>query len=273
MNPHRTPTTLTRPNQFTGPKRQLSHYRLMSTEARSERALREFTRICSQRYGALETTYGALYEVYDRRQPNPINLPVSQSNLPIAFHTDSSKRDTLPDIVGLTCVQNAEGGDTLLADAEAAYRILKARHPWVLDILSRDFARAIVTPNSNSTRTSVAANAFPILTTEADGQVLIRYMRTWIETGAKLLGKPLTELELTALDHLDNALQNSVILRHHLRPGECLLFNNRRVVHARTPYRDYPGRRRKLLRVWVNETPCRYMKRSALERSSVLLPN
>ena len=74
---------------------------------------------------SLETTYGALYEVYDRRQPNPIDLPVSQTNLPIAFHTDSSKRDTLPDIVGLTCLQNAEGGDTLLADAEGAYRILK----------------------------------------------------------------------------------------------------------------------------------------------------
>ena len=128
--------------------------------------------------------------------------------------------------------------------------MLRSRHPWALDILSRDFARAIVTPDYKSTRTSVASNAFPILTTEPDGQVLIRYMRTWVETGAKVLGKPLSELELTALDHLDNALQCSVILRHHLKPGECLLFNNRRVVHARTPYRDYPGRRRKLLRVW-----------------------
>ena len=273
MNPHRARPTPTHPIQFASPRRRLSHYRLLSTEARSERALREFTRICSQPYGVLETTYGELYEVFDRQQPNPIRLPVSQTNLPIAFHTDSSKRDTLPDIVGLTCLQDAEGGDTLLADAEQAYSMLRSRHPWALDILSRDFARAIVTPNYKSTRTSVASNAFPILTTEPDGQVLIRYMRTWVETGAKVLGKPLSELELTALDHLDNALQCSVILRHHLKPGECLLFNNRRVVHARTPYRDYPGKRRKLLRVWVNENPSSYMKRSALERSSVLLPN
>lgn len=270
---HAANTARTHTAGLIGSASRLSQYKLLSTEARSERALREFTRICSKRYGTLDTTYGELYEVYDRQPRNPICMPVSQTNLPIAFHTDSSKRDTLPDIVALTCVQNAEGGDTLLADAENAFHILKSRHPWTLDILSRDFPRAIVTPKCESTQASVARNAFPILTTKAGGQVLIRYMRTWIETGAKILGRPLTELELTALDHLDHALRSSVILRHHLKPGECLIFNNRRIVHARTPYRDQPGRRRKLLRVWINETPLPYMKRSALERSSVFVPN
>ena len=82
-------------------------------------------------------------------------------------------------------------------------------------------------------RTNVARNTFPILTTEAGGRV-IRCMRTWIETGAKILGKPLTELEPTH-DHLDNALRSSVMLRHHLKPGGVICLNNRRIVHARTP--------------------------------------
>ena len=66
-------------------------------------------------------------------------MPVSDQ-FPIAFHTDSSKR-TLPDIVALTCVHNAEGGDTLLADAESAFHILNPAIPghWTsYPVISRE---------------------------------------------------------------------------------------------------------------------------------------
>ena len=107
------------------------------------------------------------------QSPRPISLspfiPIVQNEI------------LLPDIVGFNlCTQRGGRRYTSRRRGEC---ISYTQIPPSLDIghLSRDFPRAIVTPKCKSTRTNVARNAFPILTTEAGGQVLIRYMRTWIE--------------------------------------------------------------------------------------------
>lgn len=227
-------------------------YRIFRTPLVNYSQSEALSRSMASQYGSLDTTYGPIYQVFDRGLKHHKGLPVSQTSLPIAFHTDSSQKDTWPNLVGLMCIQDAFGGDTLLADASIAYGHLQRHHPWTLKILTQPFPRAIVTPGRLKTMTEIEANAFPIFSRDAKGEIELRYMRSWIEDAAQLLGRPLDELTLTALDHLDSALLRATVHQHHLRPGEMLIFNNRRFAHARHPYRDVHGKRRMLLRTWIN---------------------
>ena len=245
-------------------------YRLIQGLGQEKDTIKRLTLTLAERYGKVIETYGKVYEVYDRKPVCPDQVPVSQTHQAIHFHTDSSQKDTCPDIVGLACVHRAFGGDTVLADAELAYQHLQRFHPWTLPILKRPFHRALVTPNTEKSPDAVLRNRFPIYTRESDGTHAIRYMRRWIEDGAKIAQVRLDELTLTALDHLDHALASSVIYQRQLKRGELLFFNNRRIVHARLPYREIGQQHRLLFRVWLDAG---YMKRSARERSSVLAPS
>ena len=248
------------PIEFEARQSNLNGFTLVQTSERTRAGIEALTLALSSRYGEMITTYGKVYEVYDRAPKSLRGTPISQTHLPIDFHTDSSQKLTKPDVVGLACIQHAKGGETVLADVQRAYTHLEHHHRWTLRLLEQSFARAIVTPGEPRSLAQIENNSFPIFSRSQDGRIELRYMRSWIEEGARLLGNPLDELTLTALDHLDQALHRSVVYRRHLRPGDILFFNNRRLAHARLPYRDFAGKKRLLLRVWVDaslhETLC-----------------
>ncbi|MBT5413059.1 MAG: hypothetical protein HOK81_00515, partial [Rhodospirillaceae bacterium] len=90
----------------------------------------------------------------------------------------------------------------------------------------------------------------PVFWTE-HGRMHVFYNRNppaWLEPE----GITVTAEETEAQDLLDAVLERPEIqLRMYLEPGDLQLINNYTVLHSRKEYRDAPGRKRHLLRVWI----------------------
>ena len=204
--------------------------------------------------GALDTTYGALYDVTDsggsyREQA----IPVSQTHESTSVHTDSSRRETHPRWVGLACLRQAPlGGGSRLVSVVAVHDQLAQTHPALLQHLKGSFHRDLVTPGSRNDLAGIKANRFPVFCDASDGPTL-RYMRYWIETGHQRIGQPLEPLDRDAFDALDAAL-NDPQLRHDfaMAPGDLLFIDNHKVAHDREAYQDDPNAPRLMVRLWLN---------------------
>ena len=202
-------------------------------------------------------TYGELYDVTDSGQSHLTKaIPVSQTRAATSMHTDSSRCETHPRWVGLACVQQAPvGGGSRLASALAVHDHLKASDICSLERLHRSFARDVVTPGAVDSLALIAQNRFPVFSAENDGPTL-RYMRYWIEKGHQRLEQPLEADDLRAFDALDAALNHPHFCHSfQLQEGDILLIDNHKLVHDREAYEDDPHRPRRLIRLWLNETP------------------
>ena len=224
-----------------------------SLERFGEPAIQLFFAALGSNLGKPMEPYGRLYEVRDTGQSyRDTSIPISQTRAETSFHTDSSARDTLPDIVGLLCLQPAlEGGNSLICSATAVHEQLRAAHPDDLKLLYQDFIRDIVTPGAG--QQGIAENRFPVFSYGYYGSGLtFRYMRYWIETGCRRAGLPLLEAELKAFDRLDTLLgSNEQVVQLRLGAGEMLWLNNHTIAHNRTEFRDHPAKPRRLLRMWL----------------------
>jgi hypothetical protein len=200
--------------------------------------------------------YGRLYDVRDQGGSYlDAPIPVSQTRHTTSFHTDSARRETLPKIVSLLCLQDARGGDSQLVSASRVHEEMQREAPLLLDRLYQDYIRDIVTPGTESTEEALLANRFPVFQSRRDGTGLnFRYMRYWIEKGAERAGRGLESIDLEALDLLDSLLADrSLYAQLHLQPGEALFIDNRDIAHNRTPYVDHPGKSRHLVRMWLTD--------------------
>jgi hypothetical protein len=207
------------------------------------------------RLGDLLENYGRLYDVLDQGGSyldKPI--PVSQTSHTTSFHTDSARRETLPQIVALLCIQDASGGDSQLASVSRVHERMRHEAPELLGRLYRDYVRDIVTPGTERTDQALLANRFPVYETRQDGAALtFRYMRYWIEKGAERAGLELDARDLEAMDLLDSMFADeSLHAQIHLCPGDALFIDNRDIAHNRTPYEDLPGKSRHLVRMWIS---------------------
>jgi alpha-ketoglutarate-dependent taurine dioxygenase len=199
--------------------------------------------------------YGRLYDVVDKGGSyldKPI--PVSQTRHTTSFHTDSARRETLPHVVALLCLQDATGGDSQLASASRVHEQMRREAPELLERLYRGYVRDIVTPGTEHTDEALLANCFPVYESRRDGTGLtFRYMRYWIEKGAERAGLDFEASDIEAMDLLDSMMADeSLHAQLHLRPGDALFIDNRDIAHNRTPYEDLPEKSRHLVRMWIS---------------------
>jgi gamma-butyrobetaine dioxygenase len=175
-----------------------------------------------------ETNYGRLFDV--RIEPAPGNLAfTSREILP---HTDNPYRDPVPTLQLLHCLRAAdEGGDTGLIDGLAAARALAAADPAAYKTLTSTPVSFEYIDQGTELRTSQpliqlgpggrpAAVRFNNRSVRAirlpyqDVAAFYAAYRSW----AELLARP--ERRLTT----------------RLAPGDCLIFDNTRILHARTAF-------------------------------------
>ncbi|HEY6295045.1 MAG TPA: TauD/TfdA family dioxygenase [Streptosporangiaceae bacterium] len=175
-----------------------------------------------------ETNYGALFDV--RVEPAPGNLAyTSREILP---HTDNPYRDPVPTIQLLHCLRAAgDGGDTGLVDGFAAARDLRAADRGSFDVLTRTSASFGYSDNGTELRASQPLiqlsprgrirevrfnnrSAQPLRLPYDDVTAFYAAYRRW----AELLAQPERQLDL------------------RLAPGDCLIFDNTRILHARTAF-------------------------------------
>ena len=200
--------------------------------------------------------YGRLYDVRDQGGSYKTErIPVSQTRAATGFHTDSSARHVMPDIVALLCLQPAcTGGESLVVSSATVHEILRATNMETLTTLYREFIRDIVTPGAGKTLDSLINNRFPVFSHRLySSELSFRYMRFWIEKGHREAESDLEQIDLDALDTLDGLLESPQLgARFKLESGDQLWINNHIVAHNRTAYEEDPQRPRHFVRMWIS---------------------
>jgi gamma-butyrobetaine dioxygenase len=175
-----------------------------------------------------ETNYGRLFDVVTR--PDAPNLAFTDR--PITPHTDNPYRDPVPTLQLLHCLSNAaSGGDSGLVDGFHAAATLRADDPMAFAVL----ARTPVTFRYAAAGVDLVATA-PLIAVDPRGRIRgIRYNNR----STQPLRLPYPEaVEFYAAYRAFAGLIADPAAQFRLRlgPGDCLVFDNTRILHARTGF-------------------------------------
>jgi gamma-butyrobetaine dioxygenase len=175
------------------------------------------------------TNYGELFDV--RVEPEPEHL--AYTGVALSAHTDNPYRDPVPTVQLLHCLRAAgEGGDTTLVDGFAAADRLRETNRAAFDTLSR-----VWLPFRYDGPTAVLACRAPVISVDDEGAVT---QVRWNGRGLQPPDMAPAEIgalyrALAAFGEVLDAPELAVSLR--LAPGDCLIFDNTRVLHGRSAYR------------------------------------
>lgn len=164
-------------------------------------------------------------------------------------HTD------LADVVMLLCIEQAQtGGESGLVSSVAIHNEIVRNHPEFLEPLYQGFYHDYRGYGPTGDANEVTATPIPVFEYN-NGRVNCAFAKKIIETGAQKRGVPLTELEQAAVDYVHTlGTSDEMRLDMRLEPGDIQIINNYITLHSRTDYLDHDdGRKRYLLRMWVNQ--------------------
>jgi gamma-butyrobetaine dioxygenase len=185
-----------------------------------------------------ETNYGRVFDV--RVEATPANL--AGTGLPIAPHTDNPYRDPVPTVQLLHCLATAvDGGDCGLIDGFLAAAQLRAEDPAAFEILTRTpvtFVHRDATAELRATR--------PMIGVDPRGRIReVRFNnRSMQPPRPGRDGSPeRTAAFYAAYRGFAEVIRRpDLMLTFRLGPGDCMVFDNTRVLHARTGF-SVTGRR------------------------------
>ena len=187
-----------------------------------------------------------ILEVTDKGKDYSLQSRGYHSTAHLDFHNDGTNTVTL------LCTETAaEGGRSMLVSGPAVYNEILRSHPEYLDALHRGFHHhrrdqrepddAPVTPY----RTPVFA-FYNGLFHMAYAGPSIRFCEDE--------GIILTDHEKAALDYLVEVTERpEMCISMELRKGDIQFVNNFLLLHSRTEYRDSAEKKRRLLRLWLDD--------------------
>src|SRR5215475_876578 len=189
-----------------------------------------------------ETNYGRLFDV--QAKVDPANLAFTA--MAIAPHTDNPYRDPVPTVQLLHCLASAaEGGDSGLVDGFVGEGLLRTEDPAAFGVLATTpvtFCYADATAELRAT--------MPMIGLDPRGQIReIRFNNRSLQPlpltrGVSLLEPAEADAFYRAYLAFAKILQRpELMLTFRLSPGDCVAFDNTRVLHARTAFTS-AGRRR-----------------------------
>lgn len=162
-------------------------------------------------------------------------------------HTDP------PPLIVLFCLRSAQrGGANRLVGAETIRDAIQDENPELLPVLEAGFP--FFMPDEKIKGSGRIREALPVLL-DGPGGISCVYYRPFIERAAEVAGVPLPSQSIEALDLFDRfANEADLRVEFTLKPGETLILNNYRVLHARDDFVDWPdkNKRRCLLRLWLD---------------------
>ncbi|MBL7502583.1 TauD/TfdA family dioxygenase [Frankia sp. CNm7] len=180
-----------------------------------------------------ETNYGALFDV--RIEPNPTHLAYTGAEL--APHTDNPYRDPVPTVQLLHCLRTAgEGGDSVLVDGFAAASRLRDVDPAAFETLTR-----VWLPFRYDGPMTILTARAPLITLDDEGAV------TQVRWNDRALQPPDVGPDRMAEVYRALAAFAAVLeapdlaVSPRLAPGDCLIFDNTRVLHGRTAFQPDPA--------------------------------
>ncbi len=207
-----------------------------------------------------------LYDVRDTGKALSYGVRRSITNLGQSFHTDGPWLERTPEVVGLTCLRQAEtGGVSRVASLATVHNMLHERHPELLARLYRDFwwdRQAEHGPDE------ARGSRHPVFAWD-DQRLSCRYYDDYVRKGHRMMGVPLDIMGELALDAMQEVIEApEAWIEFRLEPGQVEYVNNRLLAHARTAFQDpgAPDAKRHLLRIWVRRSGG-----IALERATTLI--
>jgi L-asparagine oxygenase len=170
-----------------------------------------------------ETQYSNpwLQEGFPRTSPGSALTKTSD----LSFHQDMSYHPKPPDILGLVNVR--EGHDRQLTTELVDNRgVLETLPASVVSLLRKP--RFLVQTSEWVDASFQTSHGIPLLTEDFSLAIPVEWKN--------MVG--LDKEAEWAVQMLQRAILEAPVHHVHFVPGDLLLFNNKRVVHARTPYRD-----------------------------------
>jgi len=254
--------------------------RFGSTYEEMEATAKLFYLMLSKEVGTVLEQRGRLYDVINRHlNTKDENVLFSGTNNKSGYHTDSTDKDFMPDIVALMCLSKAKSGGKLkVTNAMNVYHRLRQllplpifaelERPIVRDLIEKglgkkdkgsNWERLRRSPLVGLQRQRLRRNRFAIFQRDSyTGQFTFRYMRYWVESGHQRANLPMSPMLVMALNALDDVLENDPTIfriERVLEPGEIIYCNNHICAHDRDAYEDNPERPRHKVRVWIDFDP------------------
>jgi gamma-butyrobetaine dioxygenase len=189
-----------------------------------------------------ETNYGRVFDV--RVEPAAPNLAFT--SLPIGPHTDNPYRDPVPTVQLLHCLANcADGGDSGLLDGFRAAAQLRAEDPVAFDLLTSTpvtFGYADATTDLRATRPLITLNSAGLIREVRYNSRSMQPVRPRSGASPAEAADQMHAFYLAYRAFAAILLRPSLTLRFRLRPGDCVVFDNTRILHSRTGF-SAAGRR------------------------------
>jgi gamma-butyrobetaine dioxygenase len=183
-----------------------------------------------------ETNYGRLFDV--RVEATPANL--ASTGLPIGAHTDNPYRDPAPTIQLLHCLANAaSGGESGLLDGFRAAAQLRAEDPAAFECLTSatvTFVYADATADLRATKPMIEVNPAGLIRSVRYNSRSMQPMRPRPGTTPAQAAEEMREFYLAYRAFAAIMLRPYLTLRFDLAPGDCVVFDNTRVLHSRSGF-------------------------------------
>jgi gamma-butyrobetaine dioxygenase len=189
-----------------------------------------------------ETNYGRLFDVLV--EPSASNLAFT--SLPIGPHTDNPYRDPVPTVQLLHCLANcADGGESGLLDGFRAAAQLRAEDPAAFDLLTSTpvtFRYADARTELQATRPMIGLNSAGLIREVRYNSRAMEPVRPRSGASPAEAADQMREFYIAYRAFAAILLRPSLTLRFMLRPGDCVVFDNTRILHSRTGF-SAAGRR------------------------------
>jgi len=177
-----------------------------------------------------ETNYGELFDV--RVELSPSNLAFT--GLAISPHTDNPYRDPVPTVQLLHCLSNSvDGGESILVDGFQAAATLRTEDPDAFAVLV-----STLVPFAWSDASASLGAERPLIETDTRGWVRgVRFNNRSMQA-IRLPRDDLGAFYGSYRSFAEVIGRSEHQVRFRLEPGDCVVFDNTRVLHARTAFSD-----------------------------------
>lgn len=175
-----------------------------------------------------ETNYGPYFEVQTKIDPG--NL--AYTNLGLGCHLDNPYRDPVPGIQLLHCLESStEGGESILQDGFMAAKILRDEDSDHFTLLSQNW----VNFRFRDSKADLQARVPFIEVNDLDEVIKVRFNNCSIDT--LTLPPPIMRQFYAAYRHYAEILERKKQqIVFDLQPGELILFDSTRILHAHKTY-------------------------------------
>jgi len=175
-----------------------------------------------------ETNYGPYFDVQTKIDPG--NL--ADTNLSLSCHLDNPYRDPVPGIQLLHCLESStEGGESILQDGFMAAKILRDEDSDHFTLLSQNW----VNFRFRDSKADLQARVPFIEVNDLDEIIKVRFNNRSIDT--LTLPPAIMRQFYAAYRHYTEILERKKQqIVFDLQPGELILFDSTRILHAHKTY-------------------------------------